>query len=336
MNYRGYHELIKTIQQNIIIIPRIDLVVGIPRSGMLPASIIALQLNKPLLTFDAFLNSSAPDSGERPINDVLKAHNERLLNVLIVDDSINTGRELQKRKAILTEKGIKHQLFFLCVYAKEENKHIPDLYFELVETPRIFQWNILNHVYLKDCCVDLDGVLCVDPTDEENDDGDKYQNFCLEAKPLYIPSYTIGHIVTSRLEKYRKETELWLDKHDVKYNQLHMMQYSSAEQRRKDNKYGEYKANALIKTDTVMFIESNVQQSLIIHTLTKKPVFCTDNMEFYPNNTILNEYIEQIKLSSAKKTLFRAKQTKLQAYKNWLLFKHHVKVFLINKKLWPK
>ena len=48
--------------------------------------------------------------------------------------------------------------------------------------------------------MDIDGVLCADPTPEENDDGEKYRHFLLNAPPLFIPKVTIGTLVTSRLE----------------------------------------------------------------------------------------------------------------------------------------
>ena len=60
--------------------------------------------------------------------------------------------------------------------------------------------------------MDFDGVLCRDPTEEENDDGDKYRYFIANVEPIFKPSVEIGWIVTSRLEKYRDLTENWLKK----------------------------------------------------------------------------------------------------------------------------
>ncbi len=307
MNYRNYHDLIKLVWENLDQIPEVDIVVGIPRSGMIPASVIALQLNKPLLTFDAFLKNEAPRAGER-----LKINYEQLnnseLKVLIVDDSISTGNELNKKKRLLKKEEIDCDYKFLCVYSSPESVEMPDFYFEVIETPRIFQWNILNQYYLSKSCLDMDGVLCLDPTEEENDDGENYREFCLNAKPLFIPNYKIGHIVTSRLEKFRKETEFWLKKRGVKYGQLHMMQYNDAVERRRANKYGEFKAGIFIETESVMFIESDPKQSKIIHALTNKPVFCTDSMEFYPYH-LKDLYIKNpVSLSRRIKLKFLFKQ----------------------------
>ena len=35
----------------------------------------------------------------------------------------------------------------------------------------------LNHTTLEKACFDIDGVLCVDPADEQNDDGENYTDF---------------------------------------------------------------------------------------------------------------------------------------------------------------
>jgi len=48
MNYRNISDLNKIILKKLSIIPRdIDLIVGVPRSGMMPANLLALYLNKP-------------------------------------------------------------------------------------------------------------------------------------------------------------------------------------------------------------------------------------------------------------------------------------------------
>jgi hypothetical protein len=66
---------------------------------------------------------------------------------------------------------------------------------------------------------DLDGVICEDePTDKSAD-----------AKPLFVPSYPLVAIITDRLEKYREETQRWLNKNNVKYDRLFMAPNARAE-----------------------------------------------------------------------------------------------------------
>ena len=56
MNFITVAELNSDIVENLHNIPRnIDIIVGIPRSGMLVATLISLYMNKPLSDFDSFV-----------------------------------------------------------------------------------------------------------------------------------------------------------------------------------------------------------------------------------------------------------------------------------------
>ncbi|MFX8227120.1 hypothetical protein ABTL27_19780, partial [Acinetobacter baumannii] len=85
-----------------------------------------------------------------------------------------------------------------------------DIWFEVVEGPRAFAWNMQKHIRLPRWGFDFDGVLCRDNTKAENDDGPLYARFLRDAEPVFVPQRPIGHIVTGRLEKYRPETLDWL------------------------------------------------------------------------------------------------------------------------------
>ena len=98
-----------------------------------------------------------------------------------MDDSINTGQALSKAKELLKNKSNieNYELYYCCIYGIEESKSLVDYVFEIVEQPRMFQWNYLNHSNARFSCFDMDGVLCVDPTVDQNDDGEKYIDFIL-------------------------------------------------------------------------------------------------------------------------------------------------------------
>ncbi|MDR1727455.1 MAG: hypothetical protein LBT74_05950 [Acidobacteriota bacterium] len=68
-------------------------------------------------------------------------------------------------------------MLYTAVYVKPGSEQLVDIAFTVLEMPRLFQWNYLNHVVIEQSCFDLDGVLCVDPTEEENDDSEKYRHF---------------------------------------------------------------------------------------------------------------------------------------------------------------
>lgn len=276
MYYRNITDLNQIILKRLSILPRdFDLIVGIPRSGMLPANLLALYLNKPYTDLDSFLNGHIYNAGARG-----KTFNEFATNkVLVVDDSLGSGSALNKSKARLEGVSTKYSLSYCAIYIAPGTEKMVDHYFEVVPLPRFFQWNILNHPSLEKACFDIDGVLCVDPSEEENDDGEKYIDFIMNAPPLFIPGNKIGALVTSRLEKYRAETEYWLKVNNVKYDELIMLDLPDKEARVKAGSHAEHKAKAYLSKPYTLFIESSLHQALHINMLTKKPVFCTENFE---------------------------------------------------------
>lgn len=276
MNYRNISDLNNIILKRLHIIPRdFDLVVGVPRSGMLPANLLALYLNRPYTDIDSFVNGHIYKAGARSqffTSNTLK-------KVLIVDDSVASGSALQECKEKLRHLSDKFDIKYCVVYAAPGKEKLVDYYFETVGLPRYFQWNILNHTTLEKACFDIDGVLCADPLPEQNDDGEKYIDFILNAPPLFIPGSTIGTIVTSRLEKYRTHTETWLKANHIKYNELVMLDLPDMAARQKANNHGQHKAKAYMAKPYVLFVESELQQAIEINRISKKPVLCTANFQ---------------------------------------------------------
>ena len=276
MYYRNISDLNNIILKRLSIIPRdFDLIVGIPRSGMLPANLLALYLNRPYTDINSFLNGHIYKAGARgqffDIKDFKK--------ILVVDDSIASGSAMEKCKESLKHLSADFSISYCAIYVIPGKEKMVDFYFEVVPLPRYFQWNIMNHTTLEKACFDIDGVLCVDPTPEQNDDGPIYLDFIINAPPLFIPGSKIGTIVTSRLEKYRKETETWLKNNHVKYNDLVMLDLPDKEARQRANSHAEHKANTYKSKPYVLFVESSFSQAMEINRITKKPVLCTENFE---------------------------------------------------------
>ena len=277
LEFRTFADLAYCIRQNLGKLPEdVDLVVGIPRSGMIPAYIIALFMNKKCCSLDEFLSGTAGSNGARTIKDT------KIKKVLVVDDSVFAGREMKRTKEKLEPYAKIYDFVYATVYVKPESKDKVDIWFEEVPAPRVWQWNYLNHSVAEKACFDMDGVLCQDPTDEENDDGEKYEEFIKNVKPLYVPTYKINTIVTSRLEKYRSQTKKWLKKHGVQYKNLVMLDLPTAEERRQKNIHAKFKAEVYKNLpETVLFVESNPSQAREIALLSGKTVICTKNDEVY-------------------------------------------------------
>lgn len=276
MYYRNITDLNQIILKRLSILPRdFDLIVGIPRSGMMPANLLAFYLNKPYTDIHSFINGHIYKAGARgqffDIKDFKK--------ILVVDDSIASGSAILESKEILKELGGDFLISYCAIYVVPGKEKLVDYYFEKVPLPRYFQWNILNHTTLEKACFDIDGVLCVDPTEDQNDDGPKYIDFILNAPPLFIPGSKIGTVVTSRLEKFRKETETWLANNNIKYKDLVMLDLPNKEARQRANSHAQHKAKTYNLSKYVLFVESSLSQAIDINRITGKPVFCTENFE---------------------------------------------------------
>lgn len=277
LEFRTFGDLAHCIRTQLHKIPSdADLVVGLPRSGMIPAYIIALFMNKKCCSLDEFLNGTSISHGSRPVSDIEPR------KVLIVDDSCYSGRAMDLARERLNPIADKYEFVYAAVYGRTESLEKIDCCLEVVNGKRVWQWNYLNHAVAQTACFDMDGVLCVDPAPEENDDGAKYLNFIKNAKPLYIPSYKIRAIVTSRLEKYREPTETWLREHGVQYDELVMLSMATAEERRRANCHAAFKAEAYkARERTTLFVESEERQAKEIAFLSGKDVLCVATDKLY-------------------------------------------------------
>ena len=301
MNFKTFKDLNSDIFANLHKLPAdIDLVAGIPRSGLLAANIIALYKNLPLTDIDSLAESkiSLINYTNRKrnnwIDDISQAR-----KILIVDDSVCSGASLNMARVKLKNCNFFDKIIFMAIYAAKSSIKFVDLCFDLVEFPRMFEWNYLHHGGLINACFDIDGVLCPDPTEEQNDDGAKYIDFIRNVPARVVPSYKIGYIITSRLEKYRKETERWLKGKNIMYGELIMMNLATKEDRIKSGSHGKFKAEHYRKIKAAnIFIESNTGQAQEIAKLSGKMVFCTDSHEVYMESLLIKAKREVRKLLS--------------------------------------
>ena len=133
LNFRTIGDLNHIIRKNShLICENFDIIVGIPRSGLLCANIISLFLNKPLLTMNDFqYNNIQQISASRGRHERINIKDAR---ILIVDDSITTGSALRRAKFTidsLISSGKIRECKYLCVYATDETAKLADFYFEV-------------------------------------------------------------------------------------------------------------------------------------------------------------------------------------------------------------
>lgn len=256
----------------------IDLVVGIPRSGMLAATMLALHLHTPLADLDGLLAGRVLSAGQR-IRSMPQEVIGSARHILVLDDSINKGgsmREAQHKLAAAAPELQDRVVWGAAYVAPGGAKGLVDHWYESVPQPRAFEWNILHHADLADACMDIDGVLCPDPEDEQNDDGPRYEEFLQQTPTRLVPGTEVGWLVTARLERYREQTEEWLRANGIRYGELVMHPAATAEQRRREQSHATFKAEVYRRTKAWLFIESSVEQSVAIADDVRRAVYCTD------------------------------------------------------------
>lgn len=286
MKFKTYEDLTTCIVKNLHKIPRsVDLIVGIPRSGTMVGNILALYLNLPFMDIGSFVNGQNFATGStRKCKSWIKNSSEAR-HILVVDDSVSSGKAMNEARELL--KNCNVQKTFFAVYVLAVTCKKVDIYLEICEQPRMFEWNFMHHWALEYCCMDIDGVLCQDPTRIENDDGKKYLQFIENATPKFIPTFKIGQLVSCRLEKYRAPTEKWLKKNGIEYGSLVMLNGISAKERAIIGSHAEYKAKIYAASDYILFIESDYQQALDICKLSGKPVFCIENRTLISGKNVM-------------------------------------------------
>jgi len=288
MNYTSYTDLQNIIKSNLASLQssNFDLIVGIPRSGMIPAYMIAQYMNKNCCDIDSYLRNT-----HLQLDSHHKAgfkYPKEAQSILLVDDCISSGGSLSQILKEIPESEIS-KITTLAIYSSAKKRSDVDIFFEYQPGPHVSEWHIFHCFFVKLSCLNIDGVLCAEPTEEQKGDNVKYIDFILNAEPLYIPSGKIGCIVTDRLERYRSETEAWLKKHRVEYGSLIMFESSLLNDKRQySNDLAIFKANVYKKSRNELFFERDPEQALKIHDLTNKPVYCLESNEILSKGNIIS------------------------------------------------
>ena len=264
MNFISYADLYKDINDFAGIIPKVNMVIGVPRSGLMVASRLALLLQVPLAYFD-FNSKKVIDVGGGA-----RHRNVAGGKPLVIDDSIDTGASLNSVMEVLGA----NEIYYGAIYGSDRKYtrfHAPILIGKHVPNPRLFEWNFLNTKTVETACVDIDGVLCKDP---KKYDVDSLRSHYVLAEPLHRSAYEIDTILTSRPESARLTTQRWLGRNSIRYKNLIMRSNMDMEPEVfKSLEYG--------KSPCTLFVESDDAIAKFVTKHTGKPVICTDTMKIY-------------------------------------------------------
>ena len=301
----SFSQLSESIRWGLHRVPRdIELVVGIPRSGMVPAYMVALALNCLVVDLPAFLADGAPEHGITREPAIKISSPMAAKRILLVDDSYDTGNSMVKAVADIRASGFPGEIVTCSAIISPEVRNDVDVYFISIPQPRMYEWNFLHNYHTQFLCTDFDGVLCVDPNQGQDDDGETYRKFITTAAPLYLPTSAIGHIVSARLEKYRDLTEQWLKRHGVKYKQLHLVDLPTRDARNAQRAHISLKSRIYRETEAPLFVESSDAQAAEIAQITGKPVLSIERMRIHDGNGLYLDNLAPI----TQKALARARR----------------------------
>jgi len=276
VNYRSFQQLNASIVRNLHKIPaNADLVVGVPRSGLLAANLLALHLNLPLADLDGFKARRLLRGGVR--TDRVKKHFDEIRNVVVLDDSLQSGHAMSVARKALEDIGFGENLYFGVVYLRPGVQHPLDFHLEECAMPRAFEWNMLHHPgVMIHSGMEIDGVLCHGPGSGDLESPERYLDFIRSARPYLKFTGKIGMLITNRPEKVRCETEEWLERQGIQYSRLFMR---GAKAGGRDQKRKLFNADR----DLFVFFEASVEYARQLACSTGKMVYAVDIREMvYP------------------------------------------------------
>jgi len=250
--------------------PGIDVVVGIARSGMLPATQVAMALHRPLYAIAE--ERVTPLGGGHRMKNYRSNGRHR---IVIVDDTTASGQTIQEALPWVRVAFPGSEVLTAAIYCMPQS--IEQIDFPVVELPppHYLEWNFFNSVLSPKAAYDLDGILCHDVPVECDDDGERYINYLRNAPPMHLPRKApIPAIVTARLAKYEQVTRDWLARWKVRFHKLIVGPWPSMRERSKAQAISRWKAEQYKQLQLGLFVESDRRQAVEIAPLAGKPVLC--------------------------------------------------------------
>jgi hypoxanthine phosphoribosyltransferase len=223
----------------------IDAVVGVSRSGVLPATYMSMLMHVPL--FAAGKNSCVKlEGGGRMIG----FDKEKYENVLVIDDSVISANSLNVAVESIKKTLNPTKIYTMGIYCHTSGLKKVNFPIVHLPLPHLFEWNIFNCVYNNKMATDLDGVLCPTPPIDLDKDDAAFREWIKTVKPNHfrIKREPVKLIITARPEAYKEETIEWLKKYDFRYE---FIEFYPGHVNKRDENYlenvAEYKASILKK-----------------------------------------------------------------------------------------
>jgi hypothetical protein len=136
-------------------------VVGVARSGMLPASLLACHLHRPLYSVGA--------DGLRDCGRGTRLRGALPLGpIVLIDDTVYNGFQMRQREQLVRQHFGKQPIIRCAVYSTPQGAGAVDLIAALLPPPHYLEWNLANSGYLATTAWDLDGIIVTNHTSMSN------------------------------------------------------------------------------------------------------------------------------------------------------------------------
>lgn len=232
--------------------PEVDLIVGIGRSGLMPATLLACHLHLPLWATAGKAEIMPCGPGIRMED--FPARGPR--HVLLVDDTVWSGHAMRQWAPVVLARWPDAALTRAAVYCHPNGRDWVDVFEAELGGPHYLEWNIYNAGHAEVMASDLDGVICDEAT----------------GRPLQLPRRRpLVAIVTGRPAKVRAETEAWLAWWRIRYRELVMGPW---EELPSVEEIAAWKAAWYAKSAATLFVESDPAQAAVIRARSRKAVLC--------------------------------------------------------------
>lgn len=239
----------------------VDAVVGVARSGLMPAAVIATLRHLPLYSWAKGARDVVPLGGGRR-----EPARGTPSTVAVIDDTAMGGATIQEAKKAVSAAWPTARITTAVVYTAPAARTAADHVHALYPGRHYLEWNLYNSGWGEELATDFDGVLCHD-----------LESGGPIGAPLYLPRREpVALIVTGRHERDRAETEGWLTRHGVRCEKLVMRTWEPETET--EAEYPErcalWKATHYAASDCTLFVESDPAQAKMINEATGRPVLC--------------------------------------------------------------
>jgi len=237
-------------------------IVGIPRSGMLPAATIATHLHLPLYQLSREGEFTRLSGGSRG-NSLYQPGGP----LAVIDDTVYGGDAMARARRYMGGRAA----VYAAVFVRPESAGAVDHFAEPLPSPHLLEWNAMNNgpfaghaanpAYRRGLAIDLDGIVVHDDA----------SGGTIGAPYLVPRAFPCRLIATGRPEAHRAGTEAQLAALGVRWERLEMMPGTALAPWQE---VADFKARHYAASDCGFFVESDPDQAERIQGTTKRPVIC--------------------------------------------------------------